>query len=129
MSERLALALAASSMARLGGSLRSMLRRTAILGAIALVVAIGSALGASPARAASCNDVRVAGRTADRVHTHRIRCMSARDHLRRWMRAGFPHSESRWYCDALGEERLCVRAGGGGSPYISFRLSRPTRAR
>jgi hypothetical protein len=106
-----------------------MLRRTAILVAVGLIVAIGSALEARPAQAASCNKVQAAGRTADRIHTHHIKCMSARVHLRRWMRLGFPHGDSRWYCDAVGEERLCVKAGAGGSPYVSFRLSRPTRAR
>lgn len=71
-----------------------------------------------------CRTVRAGGRTAYRVLAHNsLRCPGARRHLRGWLRHGFPHDQTGWYCDMRSRPKLCS-IGNGAAPFVIFRLRR-----
>jgi hypothetical protein len=79
---------------------------------------------AREARAArgGCSPVHAKGRTAYQVRVHdRLDCRSARRHLHRWLRRGFPHNQIGWYCEMSSAPKLCS-LGNGAAPYVTFRL-------
>lgn len=88
-------------------------------------------LACPPARAAAaraaqmrggCSPVHATGRTAYQVRAHDgLGCGSARAHLHRWLRRGFPHAQTGWYCEMSSARKLCS-LGNGAAPYVTFRL-------
>jgi hypothetical protein len=69
-----------------------------------------------------CSRVSAAGRTARQVRAYNhLGCRAARGHLHHWLRHGFPHDQTGWYCDMSGGRKLCS-LGNGAAPFFTFRL-------
>ena len=101
------------------------MRKLTLLMAVVGLALLWSAGGSLPiAQAASCQPVDSGGRTAYDIKAHNIRCGKVREHLKRWMKHGFPHHLTGWYCDTSSSPKICSKGNGSSPPYFTFRLRR-----